>query len=186
MLDHRRPQGFSTGHFAVIAAVCRRHQFAYKIIYSAGLSFKADISAHTVIDKTVLGSRSDNVCVTVGRRRKHLFKIDEIHRSGGSAGGGQQCQPFNGEIVLRGYRLTVELGLAVFNLIPIHPLDGSRILAFFLPYRAIRWIEEHEQFIYIGFLVVILFTNILDKPLNWVSQLMFNWMNWLTSLVLGV
>lgn len=80
----------------------------------------------------------------------------------------------------------LNLGLAVFNLIPIHPLDGSRVLAVFLPYKALRWIEEHEQFIYPGFLVVILFTNLLDRPLNFVSQVMFNWMNWLTSLILGV
>lgn len=48
----------------------------------------------------------------------------------------------------------VNILLAIFNLVPIPPLDGSKILFSFLPYKA-RWIEGVlERY---GFIVLILF-----------------------------
>jgi len=35
------------------------------------------------------------------------------------------------------------LFLAVFNLIPVHPLDGGKIIARFLPLRANMWLEDN-------------------------------------------
>ncbi len=48
----------------------------------------------------------------------------------------------------------INLGLGVFNLIPIPPLDGSKILKNFLPYRARAWMESNEYLFYILFLVL--------------------------------
>ena len=44
--------------------------------------------------------------------------------------------------------------IGAFNLLPIYPLDGSKILMAFLPYNAKRWFEEHTQLFYIIFLVI--------------------------------
>lgn len=56
-------------------------------------------------------------------------------------------------------------GLAVFNLIPIPPLDGSKILAILLPERAYAELMRYERY---GALVLMLLlvTNVLDKPLG--------------------
>ena len=48
----------------------------------------------------------------------------------------------------------LNLVLAVFNLVPIPPLDGSKLLFAFLPYQW-RWIEQFlEQY---GFIILLLF-----------------------------
>ncbi len=47
----------------------------------------------------------------------------------------------------------VNIGLAIFNLIPVPPLDGSKVLFAFLPYKWMDYRRKIEQF---GFLLVIL------------------------------
>ena len=50
----------------------------------------------------------------------------------------------------------MNLGLALFNLIPIPPLDGSKILNALLPQRLYFKIMEYERF---GFIILILLIN---------------------------
>lgn len=52
------------------------------------------------------------------------------------------------------YAVIVNVGLGVFNLIPLPPLDGSKVLMAFLPYNAVRWFEEHTQLFYLIFLLI--------------------------------
>lgn len=61
-----------------------------------------------------------------------------------------------GEIIMTmiQYAIVVNIGLGVFNLIPLPPLDGSKVLMAFLPYNAKRWFENHTQIFYIIFLVI--------------------------------
>lgn len=73
----------------------------------------------------------------------------------------------------------VSVGLAVFNLIPVPPLDGSRIALIFLPERTYFKIMQYERYIFIA-LFVLLFTGILDIPINFITNLIFKFINTVT------
>lgn len=48
----------------------------------------------------------------------------------------------------------INIGLGVFNLLPLPPLDGSKIFINLFPYNTRRWIMEHEQIFYYIFLAI--------------------------------
>ena len=52
------------------------------------------------------------------------------------------------------YTITMNVGLGVFNLIPLPPLDGSKIFLPILPYNAKQWFMEREKLFYIIFLII--------------------------------
>ncbi len=60
---------------------------------------------------------------------------------------------------------SVNIGLAVFNLLPIPPLDGSKILGFFLPSRLMYQMERYSHYISMALMAILLFTDLLDQPL---------------------
>lgn len=64
---------------------------------------------------------------------------------------------------------SVNLSLAVFNLIPVPPLDGSRILSAVLPDRTFWRLQQYERIIGLVFMVII-FTGALDMPLYWLHH----------------
>ncbi|MBR5223642.1 MAG: site-2 protease family protein [Clostridia bacterium] len=71
--------------------------------------------------------------------------------------------------------------LAVFNLIPIPPFDGSRILFAILPDKYYWRVMEYERILMFVLLVVIA-TGILDGPLDFASDLIFGILDFITSL----
>lgn len=61
-----------------------------------------------------------------------------------------------GQIIILLLQITVSIniGLGVFNLIPLPPLDGSKILNHFLSYNAREWFAQREYIFYIAFLLI--------------------------------
>lgn len=51
-----------------------------------------------------------------------------------------------------GYTISVNIGLGVFNLLPLPPLDGSKVIIPFLPYNAKEWFRANSYVFYIVFL----------------------------------
>ena len=50
--------------------------------------------------------------------------------------------------------IVTNVGLGVFNLIPLPPLDGSKVIMPFLPYKAKQWFINNEQIFYLVFIVI--------------------------------
>lgn len=76
----------------------------------------------------------------------------------------------------------INISLAIFNLIPIPPFDGSRIFNYFLPDKFYFKIMEYERYIFLA-LFVVLFTGILDLPISLLSGLVYNAVDKLTFFV---
>lgn len=71
------------------------------------------------------------------------------------------------------YFIIINLSLAVFNLLPIHPLDGSRIIGALLPPKANFFMYKYQQYISIAVLVLII-SGVLSTPMNWIINHLFD------------
>lgn len=69
----------------------------------------------------------------------------------------------------------ISICLGVFNMIPLPPLDGSRIFLIFLPERYYFKIMEYERYISLGIMVLII-SGALDKPLGAIAGFVFDGM----------
>jgi Zn-dependent protease len=58
-----------------------------------------------------------------------------------------------GLLLLAYYGCTINIFLALFNLIPIPPLDGSHLVSAFLPYR---WLQYYRYLEPVGFIIILL------------------------------
>ena len=64
------------------------------------------------------------------------------------------------------YFVIINLFLCFFNLIPLHPLDGGKIIARYLPHNANRWLEDNA-----GMLNIVLIASIMLGGLTFLSYI---------------
>lgn len=63
------------------------------------------------------------------------------------------------------YTISFSLSFAIFNFIPIPPLDGSKILASFLPYKFELFISKFEKYSFY-ILIILVGTGFISKIMN--------------------
>jgi Zn-dependent protease len=76
----------------------------------------------------------------------------------------------------------LDLYLAVFNLLPIPPFDGSRIFLLFLNEKWYFQLMRYERYIMIGVLLL-LWTGLLRGPLRFLSDMLFVGLDFMTGFV---
>jgi Zn-dependent protease len=80
------------------------------------------------------------------------------------------------------YLAISNISLAVFNLIPVPPFDGSRILYVFLPPKQYFGLMKYERYIMIAVLVLF-YLGAFDLPLSLATNGIFNGMVTLVELI---
>ncbi len=76
----------------------------------------------------------------------------------------------------------LNVSFAVFNLLPIPPLDGSRILTILLPAKWQMIFIKYERYIIIV-LMILVWTRVLTKPLQFLVNGLLIGMDWVISLL---
>lgn len=79
--------------------------------------------------------------------------------------GGLVTSSFLGSVIAM--TVSVNLGFFVFNMLPVPPLDGSRLLYALAPESARRLMEQIEQYgTLVVFLLVVLFSSAIGRVMN--------------------
>ena len=78
--------------------------------------------------------------------------------------------------------IDVNISLMVFNLLPIPPLDGSRLWSSLLPARWSYTLEQYSRYITMG-LFVLIFSGVLDRPLYLIQNYVAFFLDILTGVL---
>ena len=81
--------------------------------------------------------------------------------------------------------ILINIGLGIFNLIPLPPLDGSKILSGFLPYNARNWMESHSQIFEMIF-IALWIVGILSLIISPLISAVYNGLSYLCASIFGL
>ena len=79
----------------------------------------------------------------------------------------------------------INVGLAVFNLLPISPLDGSKILYAVLPNKIYFSIMRYERY-FQPVLFLLLWTGLLSRPISFLRDAVISGMEFLVSPIFSL
>ena len=79
----------------------------------------------------------------------------------------------------------INVGLAVFNLLPISPLDGSKILYAVLPNKNYFSIMRYERY-FQPVLFLLLWTGLLSRPISFLRDAVISGMEFLVSPIFSL
>ena len=82
------------------------------------------------------------------------------------------------------FAANINISLAVFHLIPIPPLDGSRIINLIIPSKYYFKIMQYEKYIILAVFALIFF-GVLDGPLTAISNAIMSGINFITLVLLS-
>lgn len=79
--------------------------------------------------------------------------------------------------------IMINIGLGVFNLIPLPPLDGSKVIKPILPYNAKVWFENNEKIFYFIF-IILWITGVTGRIISPIINLIYTALMNLGSLII--
>ncbi|MCM1114909.1 MAG: site-2 protease family protein [Clostridium sp.] len=83
------------------------------------------------------------------------------------------------------FSATINVSLAAFNLLPIPPLDGSKIYSSILPDKIYFKIMKYDRYIMIGFMLL-LFTGVFNGIIGVISDILLNIISFIPRMIFGV
>ncbi|MDL2311122.1 site-2 protease family protein [Peptostreptococcaceae bacterium OttesenSCG-928-C18] len=80
------------------------------------------------------------------------------------------------------YLITYNVFLAIFNLIPIPPLDGSKIIYTFLPDNLVYKLSKNEQYFNI-LLIILIVTGVVGNIVHFFSNYVIDFFNFILRVI---
>ena len=81
--------------------------------------------------------------------------------------------------------IIINIGLGIFNLIPLPPLDGEKIFRHILPYKAQEWLDRNAQTLNLIF-VVLWITGLLGTVVSPIIGVIENGIFWLVTNIVSI
>lgn len=82
--------------------------------------------------------------------------------------------------------VVINVGLALFNLIPLPPLDGFNLLRAFMPAGFDRWVWNNYRYITGAFIILVLISSKVPQLSQPFSHLIYTVANWIWGLVMNM